>query len=236
MRVRTIALRALLISISIGSLLGILAILGSRLGETGFKILATSFSISGASALVLASLAAWKLPAARVPSRAGVWATVVALALVIPGMWLEVNNDSYWRVALTFVIAGAAGAHGSLLSLARLAPRHGWIRPVALTTLVFLAAGLCAAAWAHHESEAMWKLIAILAILDVAFTLATTALDFVNRASVPEGGVAEVCFCPRCGRRLWQPAGEVRCGHCNATFFIELRPSEDLPTAVAQNT
>jgi hypothetical protein len=236
MRVRTIALRALLISISIGSLLGIFAILGSRLGETGFKILATSFTISGASALVLASLAAWKLPAARVPSRVGVFASLVALVLVNAGMWMEFGKDDFWRVAFTFVVAGAAGAHASLLSLVRLAPRHAWMRPVAITNLVFLAAGLCAVVWAHHATDGMWKLVAILAILDVAFTLATAALDFVNRASVPEGGVAEVCFCPRCGRRLWQPAGEVRCGSCNAAFFIEMRPSEDLPTAVAQKT
>src|SRR5258706_5453559 len=236
MRVRSVALRALLVSITIGSLLGIMAILGGRLGETGYKILATSFSISGASALVLASLAAWKLPVARVPSRVGVFATLIALVMIEIGMWLEVNNDDFWRIMLTSVVAGAAGAHASLLSLARLAPKHAWLRPVGIVNLVFLAAAVCAAVWSHHESESMWKLIAILAILDVAFTLATGALDFANRASVPEGGVAEVCFCPSCGRRLWQPQGEVRCGHCKAAFFIELHKSEDLPTAIAQKT
>jgi hypothetical protein len=236
MRVRIVALRALLISISVGSLLGILAILGGPLGDTGFKILVTNFSISGASALVIASLAGWKLPAARLPSRVGVWATLVALVLLLAGVWIEINTGDYWRITSTFVIAGAAGAHGSLLTLARLAPRQSWLRPVALVNMVFLAAGLCAAVWAHHESDTTWRLVAILGILDVAFSLAIAALGFLNRASVPEGGVAEVCFCPRCGRRLWLPAGEVRCGHCNAAFFIELRQSEDLPAAVANKT
>lgn len=235
MSVRTIVLRTLLVSIAIGALLGILAVLGGGFGKGGLKILATSFSVAGACALVMASLSAWQLPGARLWSRVGAFGALAGLALFLAGIWIEVNPDSYWQVTASLIVFGCAGAHGSLLSLARLAPRHQWMRVAALANLVLLAVSVCAALWSRHESDANWKAIAVFAILDVAFTLAVAALDLVNRSSAPEGGVAEVCFCPRCGRRLWHPAGEVRCGHCKAAFFIELRPSEDLPTAIARD-
>src|SRR2546430_2708217 len=122
MPVRTIALRALLVSIIVGTLLGIVGILGGGIGQTGLKILLSSFSISAASALVLASAAAWKLPAALVPSRVGLGATLAALAMMLAGMWMEIDIENYWRVAATFAVTGGAGALSSLLSLARLAP------------------------------------------------------------------------------------------------------------------
>lgn len=230
------ALRALIVSIAIGSLLGIVAILGGSMGKTGWKILATSFSISGASALVLASLAAWALPAARLWSRLGVFATVTGLALLTLGLWSEQESDGFWQLTLSIIVFGAGGAHGALLSLARLPPKYHALRVAALTNLVLLAVGLCAGIWSKHDSDTTFKLIAIVAILDVAFTLSIGALDYMNRSSVPgEGGAADICFCPRCGRRVWLPAGEVRCDHCKSAFYIELRKSEDLPSAIVRS-
>lgn len=234
MSVRSIVLRVLLISIAIGAFLGILAVLGGGFGKSGYKILATSFSVAGACALVMASLSAWQLPGARLWSRVGAAGAAAGLVLFLGGIWVEVNSDSFWQVTFSLIVFGCAGAHGSLITLARLAPRHQWMRVAALANLVLLVAAVCAALWSKHESDAGWKAIAVFGILDLAFTLAVAALDLVNRSNAPEGGVAEVCFCPRCGRRLWHPAGEVRCGHCKAAFFIELRPSEDLPTAIAR--
>lgn len=235
MRLRTLALRALIGSVAIGSLLGIIAILGGSMGETGWKILATSFSISGASALVLASLSAWALPAATLWSRLGVFATLIGLFSLNLGMWTEQNKDGWWQVTFSIIVFGAAGAHGSLLSLARLPPKYQAVRVLALTNLVLLAVGVSAAVWAKHDSDATFKLIAIVAILDVAFTLSIGALDYVNRSSTPhEGGGADICFCPRCGRRVWLPAGEIRCDHCKSAFYIELRKSEDLPSAIVR--
>jgi hypothetical protein len=231
---RLIAMRALLVSVVIGALLGIFGILAGNLGNFGIKIMLTSFAVGGASALIMASLAAWQLPAGHVMSRLGVFGSLVALATVLFGMWVEMNSDSYWKLAFTCVVVAAVGAHGSLTSLAKLAPRHQWLRPVALATTAFLGAGVCAAIWSEVDGNVTWKAIAILGILDVAFTLVLGALDFMNRNAAPEGGVAEVCFCPGCGRRLFLPAGEVRCHHCKACFFIELRPSSDLPTAITR--
>ncbi|HEV7558387.1 MAG TPA: hypothetical protein VGO00_23115, partial [Kofleriaceae bacterium] len=65
--------------------------------------------------------------------------------------------------------------------------------------------------------------------------IAVAAISTVNRTSRPGDGVAEVCFCPRCGKHLWMPAGEVRCRHCDEVFFIELRQPSELPSAVLKS-
>jgi hypothetical protein len=58
----------------------------------------------------------------------------------------------------------------------------------------------------------------------------------MNRAAPGEVSGADVCFCPGCGRRLWYPAGDIRCHHCLRCFHIELRPADEPPTAVARET
>jgi hypothetical protein len=184
--------------------------------------------------MLIACFVAWELPAASVVSRAGVGTTLIAFAMFVVGLWGEMNSDSYWQTTCTFIAIAMAGAHGSLISLARLGPRHQWLRPASLVCSAFLVAAVCAALWSHRPSQATFKWIAVLAILDTALTLAIGALHFLGRNTAPAGGVAEVCFCPGCGRRLWQPAGEVRCHHCKAAYYVELRPAGDLPTAIAR--
>lgn len=231
-------LRALLVSICIGALMGIVAILGARFGDTGLKVMVTSFAISAACALTMASFAAWELPSARLWSRAGAWASNAAVAALIAGIWAEHDGDTLWKVVACVGVVGIAGAHGSLISLARLPPRHQLVRSIALGNLALLASAIGGAFWIKDPGDEVFQLIGVLGVLDVAFTLAIGGLDYYNRTNLvgPETGarVAEVCFCPRCGRRLWYPAGEIRCNHCNAAFYIEVRAAQDLPAAVAK--
>src|SRR5690348_8772750 len=118
MRVRTLVLRSLIISISLGALLGIIAILGGHLGEGALKVMITSFAIAITSVLVLPSVAAWQLPAARLWSRVGAAGTLASLAMLLAGMWIEIEGDSFWQTMLTVTVIGVTGAHGSLLTLA----------------------------------------------------------------------------------------------------------------------
>ncbi len=227
-------MRALLVSVALGALLGIFGILAGDLGTLGITTLLTSAVVAGASTLIMAALAAWHHQSGRVMSRLGVGGSLAALAMCVAGLWIEVDSDGYWKLAFTCVVLAAVGAHGSLIVLARLSQRNQWLRPVALANTAFLGAAVCAVVWSEFHGDGTWKLIAILAIVDISLTLALGALDFIARGAAPDGGVAEVCFCPRCGRRLFHPAGEVRCHHCKACFFVELRPSSDLPTAIAK--
>jgi len=85
------------------------------------------------------------------------------------------------------------------------------------------------------DDDGILQIIAVLAILVSAATLAVGVFHWMSRVEVARRDGAEVSYCPRCGKRLWQPAGEVRCHHCDARFFIELRPAGELPTAISRS-
>lgn len=234
MRARRWAFRALLGSIAISALMGIWAILGGDFDDLALKVLGTSLSISGASVLGIAALSAWHLAGARVLSRAGVASSLAALVIAIPGMWLEVTEDPYWQLAVSFVIVAVGAAHGALLAHTRLAPRFAWARPAATALAGLLGCLLLALLWevSDHRSDATQQSIAVVSILLAAATLAVVVFHFMSRVDIAERGGAEICFCPRCGKRLWQPAGEVRCSHCDARFRIEVLPTGDIPVAI----
>ena len=236
MRARRWAFRMLLGSIAVSALLGIWAILGGDFDLLAMKVLATSLSISAASVLGIAALSGWHLAAARVLSRAGAGSSVAALAMTIPGVWLEIEIDAWWQLALSFVLIAIGAAHGALLAHTRLAPRFEWARPAATALAGMLGCFLLALLWevADDDHTLTQQLIAVLSILLAAATLAVVVFHFMSRTETEERGAADVCFCPRCGKRMWQPAGEVRCPHCEARFRVEVLPTGDVPTAVVR--
>jgi DNA-directed RNA polymerase subunit RPC12/RpoP len=90
--------------------------------------------------------------------------------------------------------------------------------------------------WAEPRGDGPIQAIAVLSIIAAALTVAVAAVSAGTRAGGgPELGSADVCFCPRCGKSLWEPAGEIRCRHCEERFFVELRKAEDLPDAVLRS-
>ena len=50
----------ILVSIAIGAVVAIVALLGVEIGDTGWKIVGTAFSITGAAMVALPSVAAWE--------------------------------------------------------------------------------------------------------------------------------------------------------------------------------
>jgi hypothetical protein len=231
---RQVAFRILLVSIAASSLLGIIAVLGSGLGAGSGKALVTALVVSGASLLAMAAFAAWDLPAARLFSRLGVVGSTVAMILVVAGIWVEPRGEAFWQTTATAASIAVGGAHGSMLMLARLAPRYQWARTAAIAVGTLLVAAVLAAVWEVEKSDNFFKVIGALAIAEASLTLTVSALRVAGHIAPPEHGVAEVCFCPRCGKRLWLPAGEVRCRHCEEAFFIELRAKGNLPDAVVR--
>lgn len=234
MKARRIALRALLASIAVSAIMGVLAVLSGRFGEFEMKVLATSMSLSGACVLGMACLTGWHLSGGMVMSRLGVGAAMAALVIVLPGIWTEVSDDGWWQVAASLVVVAIASAHGCLLAHARLAPRFGWARPFAVALTWLLGCLLLAVLWEVSDGNDTWQAIAVVSILASAGTLGVTVFHWMSRVESPTSASAEVRFCPACGKRLWLPAGEVRCSHCDARFLIELRPSSELPPAVAR--
>ena len=229
-------LRALLGSIAVSAALGIWAVLGD-FGRTGEEVLLTAMAISGASLLMMASLSSWNLANGRRRALVGAVSAGLSLVLVVPGMWLEVESDGWWRVAVTLLLVATHCAHGSLLQLARLAPRYQWSRWASIALAALLVVLILTLVWDLAEGDDfVFQVIGVDAILLAAATMAVGVFHWMSRVEVAQQGGAEVTFCPRCGKRLWQPAGEVRCPHCEARFFIELRPAGELPTAIARRS
>lgn len=234
MPLRRAVLFILLGSIALSSLLGILVVFGASNGDLAAKAFISALVVSGASLLVMSAIAAWDLSGARLYSRVCVLASTVAMGLIISVIWIEPHREIYWKMSATWAGFAVASAHGSMLALARLAPRYHWVRTAAIAVGTLLLAGVLSAVWEVEPGRKLLRLLGALAIAETGLTLAVGALRYAGRVAPAGHGVAEVCFCPRCGKRLWLPAGELRCHHCEETFFVELRGRGELPDAVAQ--
>ena len=233
MKARRIALYSLVVSVVVASLLAIGAILGGS-SIISAKILVTSIIVFAASASALGALTAWEVRDAFLVSRLGLASTIASAALAIVGVWAEIGSGTYWKTWGTLVTVALAAVYSAGIWLTRLAPRHQWLRPIALVVTAFLAAGIAGLIWDAWNGEVVVRAIAVLAILALGSGATLGACHRLNRLAPRAADVAEVCYCPRCARRLWVPAGEVRCHHCNAFFFIELRgTSEGPPPATA---
>ena len=236
MNAKRLALRVLLASVAAACVIGIVGIFMRDFSRVGINAMFTSIVLAAACLLAVGCLVAWDQPGARLPSRIGLVSSIAAAALVIAGMWIEPRSDRFWQFTGTASLLAIAGAHASVMWLARLGPRAHWLRTSVLVCNVLLVTMICAALWgAFDHGEEGFQLIAILSIADAGFTIAIAAISTVNRTARPGDGVAEVCFCPRCGKPLWMPAGEVRCRHCDEVFFIELRQPSELPSAVLKS-
>jgi hypothetical protein len=146
-------------------------------------------------------------------------------------VWLEPRSDEFWQLAGSLGMFAIASSHACILWLARLPPRATAVRAAALACDVLIVVMGLAALWAKFDDQAGAQFLAVLCVLESGLTVAVIAIAAASRATPVTGDISEVCFCVRCGKSLWVPAGEVRCRHCDATFFIELREVKDLPAA-----
>ena len=228
---RRLALRVLLASIAISSLLGIVGILADGLGELSVHVLLTSLLISGASLLSLAYFTAWEVPQAQRVARGGAAVTAIALLVWCAAVWLEPRNVEFWKIAGSLGVLAIAAAHACFLWCARIPPRANALRAAALACDVLIVVIGLAALWAEFSDQDTGQFLAVLCVVESGLTIAIIAIAAASRGTPVTGDISEVCFCVRCGKSLWVPAGEVRCRHCDATFFVELREVKDLPNA-----
>jgi len=222
----------LLVSIAVGVMFGIVGVLADGLGKTALHVWLTSLVIGGASLLALAQLGAWDLPHARLVSRGGAAATAISVVVWIAAAWLEPRSDEFWQIAASFALFAIASAHACIVWLARVPPRANAVRAAALACDVLIIGLMLAGIWSDFNDRGAGQFLAVLCVLETGLTVAIIAIAAVSRSTPVAGDVSEVCFCVRCGKSLWVAAGEVRCRHCDATFFVELRDVKDLPGAV----
>ena len=203
----------ILTSVAVGALLAVVALLGAEFGEIHAKIIVTSFSVTGAGMLALASLSAWER------SRLG----------PLPGIWAETESEVYWKAMGTLLVVAAAVALVSLLSLGCLAHRYQWVVNAGFALAAILAVYAIALMWGEVEDQWAWRVFSVIWVLLASTTVAVPVLHRTGREHPIRhrvlGLADEVRFCPLCGEGLTAPFGEsARCPSCGSTFQVEFTP------------
>jgi len=164
---------------SIAAFMGVVALLSGSFGETEVRVLLTTLVVGISSVCMLCYLATSGTPYAGV----GVLGQVVLALPVATGLtliWVELDlgsEEASWQAfGIGCVLALTLAQVSLLLALA-------WSRtdlsvPLWGTIAIagFLAFLLCMVILGELETEGFWRLVGVLAIIDVLGTLVTTAL------------------------------------------------------------
>lgn len=207
-----------LVSIAVGAALGIVALVVGDLGETGWKIVGTSFLITATALVAMPSVAAWERDRLGPLPLTGVAASVLGFGWLIAGMWAEADSEVLWKIPTTLVLYGIAVGAFSLVEFARLAPPHRWLIVAARLTISVVAAMLVVALWGEIDSDGYWRAFGVAAILMTAFLASLPVLHRSQPASA-----ATTAYCPACG--VTNEASEgvaTRCRGCGVTYTVDL--------------
>lgn len=173
-------------SIGVGTVLAIVIVLAGNWGWLETHILLTTGVIALTSVLgmacgaAIARVRAWGLPGI------GIGLAVLAAGLLIIGIWVEPTDSAYWKATTTVSILAVAFAHTSLLALARLQDSLRWIQLAAYGAVFLFAFILIGILITETSNDGVVRFLAVVGILDAAFTLLVPVVHFLNRRA-PSG-------------------------------------------------
>ena len=205
----------ILASIAIGAAVAIVALLGVEVGDTGWKIVGTAFSITGAALVALPPVAAWERDRLAWLPIVGVAASAVGFALVIAGIWIQPDSEVLWKIPVTFIITAVAISGTSLLEFARIEPRQHWVLTVTRVMLGVVALMLTVAIWGEIEGSGYWRGFGVASVLLAAFLASVPVLHRSSRRA------ERAEYCPMCGAPNDAVIGEQSvCPACDRRYRI----------------
>ncbi len=175
---------ALIGSVAVSALFGILAILMGNFGDMEIRILLTSLTISATSLCGISCGASLEAKRAKILPIAGVALALVSAVLVIAGIWGVFSSQEYWKCTATVVIFAVACAHMSLLLLARLSERYRWSIWAAYGAIFGGAIVLSSMFWGDFDLEWVGRLFGVLAILASAFSITIPIFHRLSREEI----------------------------------------------------
>lgn len=185
---RSLFLKLFIGFLSLSALIAIACVLGGEFGELQAKILATTFTISGASICAMACAAYLEkfrrqAFAVEVFGGAGIALCVLSAAGVIAGLWPEIDSELYWKGVATVSLAAVGIAYALVLRLPVLLEAFRWSQQVAAGLIAALTALIVAAIWGEIDAEGYYRLLAVVSILTVLLTLLVPIFLWLGKGS-----------------------------------------------------
>jgi hypothetical protein len=217
---RTGFFKIILILVAINAAIGIFALVGGELGETGGKILGTSLlaTMGAVLALVCAPAAsagrAWWWP------KIGMVAAGLSAALFIFVVWTE-PTDVFFKVAGSILVIAVTSALISLLSAWPGTGRLAWVRTAATVLAMIAAAFVITLIWQEDDVPEFWgRGFGIVMVLLAAAAIATPVVHRMTLQTTPD----PFTHCPFDGSTVAGLVGKtLTCASCGHTFEVELR-------------
>jgi len=177
-------LYSLIGSVALSALLGIVAVLSGRFGWLEVRVILTTVTIAVASICGLACGAYWGTSAGRALPLLGIALTFLGAAMLILGVWTDVDTEVYWKVAAAICVFAVACAHLSLLSMARLAEWFQWSLVAAYLIIFGVASLIAVMIFFEINEQGMFRLLAVSAIVDATFTVLIPIFHRLSRNDI----------------------------------------------------
>jgi hypothetical protein len=181
-RLTKIFLRVFIVSIAATAIAGIVAMLTPRtVGWLEIQVLLTTATIAGASICGLACGSCLARGHTIFPT-AGLVLSGVSACLLLSAIWMEIDDEWFWKLTLPIIIFAIAFSHLSLLFLPNLAGRYRWAYLVAYQLILGLAAILAGGiVFEFVDTKAYWRLTGVVSILVAAITLLVPVFHYLSR-------------------------------------------------------
>ncbi|EMI45604.1 hypothetical protein [Rhodopirellula sp. SWK7] len=180
-RLKKPLLYGLIGSVLFGALLGIVIIVRDTWGWFEVHVMISTIVIAVASLCGLACDISREPFGRNALPKSGTVLTGVSAALLLVGIWGDIEGELFWRLTLCSSIIAIAIVHVCLLSVAKLAKRFRWIHFVSSQVILGFALLLCSVIIGEIDSAAVWRLIAAISIVIAAFSLTIPILHRISK-------------------------------------------------------
>ena len=180
-------LYALIISVIFGALLGIVVVLLDTWGWFEVRVILTTLVIAVASVCGLACDLSRTPAGFNVLPKSGLVLTAITAALMLVGIWCDVNSEGFWKCTAVAATFGVATVQVSLLSIAKLAVRFRWVYFIGCQIIYGLAILIATVILFEINSEPLWRFLAAHSIVAAAVSLVIPILHRIGKTEANRG-------------------------------------------------
>ena len=172
--------------LSMTALLAIVFVLFGDFGHFEVKVLTTTgiITVCGICSLCCGGFAESR--GHYIIAGAGAGLSYISGALLISGIWFEMQSRLGWEVMIVVTIFAIAAALSLALLIARLKRNHLWIQVATVAIILVLGMLSSLVILGDIDNDAMLKVIVVLAILVALGTLVIPVLHKINKSEKTE--------------------------------------------------